>query len=140
MTPHLRLKPGASFPTLAPAGFRIIAALDTCAQRLGLTLTITSGSEHRGRAQTDPHMLGEAVDVRATDLPLLTIRALHNELCTLLGPAFTVLFEAPPHDSPPALADITYLNTKATAMHFHIQRRKGTTWPPPDTSGEARRA
>lgn len=139
VTPHLRLKPGAAFPTLAPAGFRLLAALDYCAQRLNLTLTLTSGSEQRGRSPLDPHMTGEAVDVRVNDLTFAQIRALYMMLGETLGPAFTVLLEAPTHDRPQALADIIYRNEKATALHLHLQRKKGTTWPPREASSEVRR-
>lgn len=140
MTPHLRLKPGAAFPVLAPAGLRILAALDNAARHLNQTLTITSGSETRGRAVTDPHMTGEAVDVSVTALLPAEIHTLYHRLKTALGPAFTVLLEAPPHLNIPSLNTIVYRNDKATALHLHIQRKKGTTWPPPDATSEARRA
>lgn len=130
MTPHTRLKPGAGFPTLRPAGMRIIAAIDFAAARMGKVLTITSGSERRGRADTDPHMTGEAADVSVLGLMPMEIRNLHSMLMQILGDRFTVLLEAPPDQVPPSLSEIVYRNAKATAIHLHIQRKKGTTWPP----------
>ncbi len=126
----VRLKVGAGFPVLAPAGIRILAVLDGYAKRYGMELTVTSGSEQRGRAATDPHMTGEAMDVRITWMTANTIRDLRQYLLDGLGPLFTVLVEAPPDTAPPALSDIIYINPNATALHMHIQRKKGTVWPP----------
>jgi len=127
MTPHVHLKAGAGFPVLAPAGIRILAALDQTAQQFGLVLLVTSGSEPMGRDPADPHPLGEAVDVSVQGLTPDDIRELRNEFMVRLGSAFTVLYETP-HPSP-ELASIAYVNPKATGDHFHLQRRKGTTWP-----------
>ena len=121
-------------PTVAirptPAAARIIGALDYAASFLGLDLTVTSGAEELipPRAASDPHMTGEAFDVRVNDLAPKDIRRVYEALRSVLEAGdFTVLFEGPkPH---PELADIQYVNPKATGFHFHIQRKKGTVFP-----------
>ena len=125
---YVRVKTGAGFPTLAPAGVRILAALDAAASSLGVVLLVTSGSEERGRSLSDPHMTGEAADVRVSHLADGQVRALVADLRSLLGPAFTVLYEVPTAYHGP-LADIAYRSAGATAPHLHIQRAKGTSWP-----------
>lgn len=127
MIPHVRLKAGAGFPVLAPAGIRILSTIDQTAQQFGIVLTVTSGSEPMGRAPTDPHPLGEAVDVSVQGLTTDEIRDLHAEFTMRLGSAFTVLYETPRPSA--GLADLAYVNPKATGEHFHLQRKKGTTWP-----------
>lgn len=127
----VRLKAGAGFPTLAPAGIRILAALDHAAQDCQVDLTITSGSEKRGRAATDPHPLGEAVDVSVQGLRADQITNLKVSLETTLGRLFTVLYEVPAPPADPHLRAIAYLNAAATGPHFHIQRKKNTVFPPP---------
>lgn len=136
MIPHIQLKAGAGFPVLKPAGIRILNALDDAAQTLSLTLTITSGSEGTWRSATDPHRTGEAVDISVRGLELEQILRLHRFLTGRLGPLFTVLYERadlPTHPSSAVQAEwraITYINAKATAPHFHVQRKRGTHWPP----------
>lgn len=138
MTSHVRFKPGAAVHVLAPAGIRILAAIDWAAQAAGIVLTITSGSESRGRKPEDPHMTGEAFDLSVTDLRGQQIVSLFRHMRQHLGPAFTVLYEVPtmPEDQSnlesEVLRSIAYVNPNATAPHIHIQRKKGTTWPPAD--------
>ena len=125
---YVTLKPGAGFPVLAPAGIRILCELDRVANDLGLVLTVTSGSEARGRAVSDPHMTGEAVDVSVAGLEDREVRLLWHDLSGVLGSAFTVLYEVPQSYHGP-LEDIAYRSKGATAPHLHIQRAKGTSWP-----------
>lgn len=128
------IKPGAGFPTLRPAGVRIMQALQEAADTYRVDLIITSGSEARGRKLDDPHMTGEAVDVGVNHLSPSYIRNIYDFLRTRLGVAFTVLYECPPGYEPdPYLvaANMVYSSPGATAPHFHIQRRKGTVYPPP---------
>ncbi|WP_460292378.1 hypothetical protein, partial [Bacillus cereus] len=62
MTAVVRLKPGVKLDGLAPAGIRILAAIDAAAQVLKRDLTVTCGTE--GHPPTDPHTCGEALDLR----------------------------------------------------------------------------
>lgn len=132
----LRLKPGAGVSNPAPAGFRILSALDQFAATRPTDVYITSGNEAEWRAPTDPHQTGEAFDISVKGWEPPEIVRAYKFLGGALGPLFTVLFEVPSAvaDSlPPLLRDIAYRNADATGMHFHIQRRKGTTYPPPTT-------
>lgn len=109
-----------------PATARLLWALDGVAQDLGIDLTVTSGAEPQGRLATDPHMTGEAVDVRTKDLPDDSVIAVYDRLVRRLDPSvWTVLFEGPTRHPNIYLARVQYLNPKATNYHFHIQRKKG---------------
>lgn len=61
--------PSAQFTTIAPAGFRILSALEAAAQTIGHDLTITSACDGAHSGPQDPHHLGCAYDVRIHDLP-----------------------------------------------------------------------
>lgn len=133
MTPFLRCAPGVGFPVLAPAGARILATLDEYCRGMDVILTVTSGSEPMGRDPDDPHPRGCAVDVGLAGLTDIQIRHFNIAMRTALGPLFTVLIEAPTKEAAGSVADIAYLNPKATGLHMHIQPVKGTTWPPKET-------
>jgi hypothetical protein len=60
----LRVKPGVLFTTIAPAGFRLLAAIDKAARVLSVELTITSACDGEHSGPNDPHHRGEAYDVR----------------------------------------------------------------------------
>lgn len=126
----LRHRPTARFDVIAPAGFRILAALDRATLECGVDLTITSGTD--GHAITDPHANGEAFDVSVKGLTPEQIIEVRDVLLQLLGPLFTVLFEVPQPPTDAKLAELAYVNPEATGQHFHIQKRRGTTYPPPD--------
>jgi hypothetical protein len=57
----LQHRPTARFDQIAPAGFRILAALDRATLACGVDLTITSGTDSHGF--NDPHSAGAAYDV-----------------------------------------------------------------------------
>lgn len=129
----LRIKPGAMVRNPAPAGFRILSACDLLAGTLTRDLTITSGDEgDEWRAATDPHQTGEAYDLSVKGWVESEVVNAYKFLRTKLGPRFTVLYEVPTSRlaslSQP-LKDIAYVNAKATGIHFHLQRRKGTVYP-----------
>lgn len=126
----VRPKPGVGFPVLAPAGIRILSALDIVCQVLGRDLVVTSGSESRGRKATDPHATGEAADLSVSGFTPGEIVRLKNLLEVELGAAFTVLYETPAKPLDTALAAVAYVNPAATATHIHIQRKKNTVFPP----------
>lgn len=124
----LRARPSVTFHRIAPAGFRILGALDAVTQVCYTDLEITSGTDSHGLQ--DPHASGEAYDVSVKGLPDTTVLAIHAFLTARLGPLFTVLYEVPTAPADPALRDIAYVNPKATGPHLHIQRKKGTAFPP----------
>lgn len=127
MTPCLTVKSGVRFDRIAPAGFKILAVLQSATFIFDRDLTITCGTE--GHPATDPHTRGDAYDVRVLGMADATILAFVDYLTTHLGPLFTVLYEVP---TKPAgvLASIATVNPGASAPHVHVQVRKGVTYPP----------
>lgn len=124
----VRHRPGVRFDVIAPAGFRILAALDLAAQDCLTDLMITCGTD--SHALPDPHPLGEAYDVSVHTLSAQHISDVKAHLEDTLGPLFTVLYEVQEVPSDPTLRSIAYVNVQATGPHFHIQRKKDTTFPP----------
>ena len=123
----LRHRPGVRFDHIAPAGFRILSALDQATDACQTDLAITSGTDsHTAGA----HPGGEAYDVSVLGLSADTIEAVYVFLKQTLGPLFTVLYEVPTSPSDPTLRPIAYINAAATGPHFHIQKGRGTTFPP----------
>src|SRR5689334_2716606 len=121
MTAVVRTKPGVQFKVIAPAGFVILAAIQTAVERFKRDITITCGTEDH--SPLDPHSLGEAYDVSVGGMKEDEIRALHNSLSQQLGNAFTVLYEVPAPIGG-SLASLAYVNAAASGPHIHIQRRK----------------
>lgn len=127
----VRHRAAVRFDLIAPAGFRILSAIDQAAQSCKVDLTITCGTD--SHALPDPHVTGEAFDVSVQSLSAQQIADVKVALERTLGPLFTVLYEVPQTPSDPTLRPMAYVNVKATGRHFHIQRKKGTTFPPVDT-------
>lgn len=127
----LRHRPSVKFDRIAPAGFRILAALDEATQRCGVDLTLTSGTD--SHKEPSAHCTGEAYDVSVIGLSVAHAVALHSYLTARLGPAFTVLYEVQRLPEDTRLKAIAYVNAKATGAHFHIQRKKATVFPPVPT-------
>mgnify|MGYP003500660993 CR=1 FL=1 len=128
MIPVLRVRDaGVRFDRILPSGFRILAALDRLATTLGRDVVLTCGTD--SHVMPDPHVRGEAYDVSIKGWSATDIDTAHKELRSQLGPAFTVLYEVPSQPSDPTLRPIAYVNSKATGPHFHIQVKKGTTYP-----------
>lgn len=116
---------------LAPAGFLLISACVLAARATSLPLTITCGTE--GHAPTDPHTLGEAIDLSVAGLSpsqILVIKAaLELAISTLTDAPFTVLYETSTKPEDTRLAAVAYINSGASAPHFHLQRKRNTTYP-----------
>lgn len=112
MTGRVLLKPGVDLSNMAPAGIAILAALKQVATVLHVELTITAGRDGK-HAPNSAHYKGEAVDVRSKDLsPQLQSTVLDAVMLTLGTQRFYGVLEG-----------------KGTEHeHFHIQRRKGTTF------------
>lgn len=128
MTHVLRQLASVQFAHIAPAGFRILAALVETAEHLAVDLMITSGTD--SHTPPDPHASGEAYDVSVASLDPARIIGIKNLLEQILGSSFAVLYEVPTLPEDPHLRAVAYLNRAATGSHFHIQRKKGTVYPP----------
>lgn len=120
--------PSVVFTCLAPAGIRLLSAVDQVAQQCHVNLVISCGNEDH--ALRDPHTTGEALDVSVAGFDAARIQILYNALTQLLGPLFTVLYECPTPPVDPGLRQIAYLNVHATAPHLHLQRKNQTVFPP----------
>jgi hypothetical protein len=126
----LRVKPGVSFAVIAPAGFRILAALDTVARKLGQDLTISSACDGEHSGPTDPHKAGHAYDVRTHDLPA----SLKHDLPLLVLRELREPDEALPIPVSIGLASRRFYaqleHPGEPGEHIHIQLRTGQTFPP----------
>ena len=130
----LRHRPTALFDLIAPASFEILWALVEAVHRVHLSLEITCGTD--SHALPDPHPLGEAYDVSVPGLSAQQITEVYERVRMSLGPLFTVLYEVREVPSDPTLRSIASVNRQATGPHVHIQRKRGTTYPPaPVTPG-----
>lgn len=114
MTP-LRCKSTVRVHAFTPALLRILSAVYTVAQTVTIppevVITSINDSTH---SPTSRHYTDEAVDLRSQSFPSLTAKAYFAaQLRAELGPAFTVLFEG----------------AGTPNEHWHIQPKKGTTWP-----------
>lgn len=130
LVPVLRIKAGFRWDVYAPAGFRILAALDGAAKNVvGADLELTAGTnDHTGGR----HVLGEAFDVSVRGLTVQEILRLTRYLKQMLGERFTVLFECPTLPTDRDLASIAYVNGDATGQHLHIQVSKSVSIYPPE--------
>lgn len=128
----LRVKPGVQFDPIAPAGFRILSALEVTARRLKLDITITCGSEDH--APGTPHSLGEAYDFRTHDWT-------QDQKLAVLREAMLELCDDATSDAPLPVSGGTATahfygqieHPNVPNEHGHIQRRAGTIYgrPPP---------
>jgi hypothetical protein len=111
----VRVKDGVLFTIIAPAGFRILSAIDECAKNLSFDLTITSACDGVHSGPADPHHTGEAYDVRTHDFPDETTKqVVLSDIMTSLGlMSFYGFIEDPGTDN----------------EHIHIQRKKDTVYP-----------
>lgn len=128
----LRVKSGVRFEIIAPAGARILSALDQATTVLGTDLVITCGTE--GHPPDDPHSHGEAYDVSVAGIPASAVATLIGYVRARLGDAFYLQYETPPGPVDALLKSIAVVNAAATAPHIHVQKRKGTIYPPPHAS------
>lgn len=123
----LRHRPSVRFERIGPAGFCILSALQIAVTVCRVDLEITSGTDSH---TTGAHPTGEAFDVSVKGLSAQQIADVKASCERTLGPLFTVLYEVSRVPSDPTLRPIAYVNVKATGPHFHIQRKRGTTFPP----------
>jgi hypothetical protein len=108
----VRVKDGVQFTTIAPGGFRILAAVDGAAASVNHDVTITSACDGCHSGLHDPHHRGEAYDVRTHDQA--DKNRLLAEIMKRLAPdQFFGFLEAAGTDN----------------EHIHVQVRKGTVYP-----------
>lgn len=124
----VRFKAGVlPIKTLAPAGVRILGALDATARQLKRDLIVTCAD--RDHPPEDPHTLGEAFDVRTHDLPDDTKQTVLREL--MLELQTDSLMDAPIATSG-GLATLHFFGWIESANqpgeHLHVQRRRATTY------------
>lgn len=124
----VRARPGVRFDRIQPAGFCLLAGLHEAAQACRIDLLISCGTEAHG--PDDPHTLGEALDLSVREMEVHTLLDLKVCLERWYGPLFTVLYEVKELPTDPRLLAICTVNPKATAAHLHLQRKKGTSYPP----------
>jgi hypothetical protein len=111
----VQAKSTALFTKIAPAGFRILSAIDQASQKLAMDLVITSACDGEHSGPADPHHSGEAYDVRSHDFtPDEKDKLLATVMAVLGWDYFYGFLEAAGTDN----------------EHFHFQRRKDTTYPP----------
>jgi len=128
----VRVKPGVLFTTIAPAGFRLLGAIERAARAVNATLTITSACDGAHSGPDDPHHRGEAYDVRSRDLPEAVKHLVLAEIMRAcndddVGPAHPI----------PAIAGslatskfFGFLEAAGTDNeHLHVQLRQGRTYP-----------
>lgn len=123
----VRVKPGVRFTTIAPAGFRLLAALEHVARTLQIVLVVTCACD--AHAAADPHTLGEAYDVRTKPLTL-------DEKTRVLRALLLALSQGP-GDEPTytglGLATRKFYgqieNLGTDTEHLHVQRRQRATYP-----------
>lgn len=123
------VKPGVTFTKIAPAGFRLLGAIERAARVCDVDLTITSACDGTHSGPKDPHKLGESYDIRSKNLTpqqkVMVLRAIMVDLSEM------------ERDSPLEVANgiatrhfFGFLEAPGKATeHLHIQRRKGTSYP-----------
>jgi len=127
----VRFKDGA-FPAkaLAPAGIRILGALDGIARLINQDIIVTcSDGDH---PPTDPHSLGEAFDVRTHDLPHgITPQTLLREVIERLEDPGEQAAAVPGITIPNLAIHRFYAQIENIGQpneHLHVQRRNGTVY------------
>lgn len=107
------VKPGVEFGVIAPAGIIILSSLREVAAKDLLPIIITSGTDDAHSGPKDPHKTGEAYDIRSRNMSHIQKQRFIDELDYWLGRARFFYF----------------LEAEAEVYeHFHIQRRKKTTF------------
>jgi hypothetical protein len=116
------------FDVIAPAGFRILAALSDFATDFPSDIFITSATDGIHSGPTDPHKTGEAIDIQSNQWPPETKQAVcraiversegHGAVAVQVGGGWGtdhfwgwVEDEGGPNN------------------HIHVQRKRGTTYP-----------
>lgn len=120
-------KPGCDTRVIAKAGARILGTLDVLARHFGHDITVSCAND--GHQAPDPHVTGEAFDIRTHNWTDDHKNAVLNELIIALA-------DDPTTDTPKVVS--IGLATKRfyaqlehpgqDAEHIHVQRRNGTVY------------
>ncbi|MGH9411310.1 MAG: hypothetical protein ACRD1V_17890 [Vicinamibacterales bacterium] len=124
--------PSAQFTLIAPAGFRLLAAIERAARALGYNVTITSACDGTHSGANDPHHRGCAYDVRTHNL-------VDEQKTVLLQ---TIVDDCRDADEGPSVPLSTLAHSLASRRffgfvedfgtaneHIHVQLRQGRTYP-----------
>jgi hypothetical protein len=106
-----RVMPDGEIRNLAPGGIALLSALDLTAKEIEHDLTVTSALDGTHSGPDDPHLHGNALDIRTHDLPDPE-HALQT-LIVQLGPRFYAFMEDAESDN----------------AHIHCQVARGTVYP-----------
>lgn len=110
----VKTKEAVFFLKIAPAGFRILSAIDQVAAALSIDLVITSGTDGQHSGPLDPHHRGEAYDVRSQGFSAELKQQILDGVMRRLGfDRFYGFIESAGTDN----------------EHFHFQVKKGTIYP-----------
>lgn len=128
----VHVKPGVDFTVIAPAGFRLLGAIELAARRAGVDLTITSACDGLHSGPDDPHHRGEAYDIRSHDLPELlkhTVLAEIMRACNDPGGGAAL----PATGIAGGLVTSTFFGfieaVGTDNEHIHVQVRQGRPYP-----------
>jgi hypothetical protein len=128
----IRVKPGVTFTTIAPAGFAILAALHGAIHFCRIDAVITSACDGEHSGPGDPHHRGEAYDVRTHGLTDAEKDALLWHLLEALRRPGEPTAQ-PLAGIPRSLATSAFFGFIESAgtpgEHLHVQLRKGRTYP-----------
>lgn len=119
-----------------PALACLLASLKHAVDTLKHDVTVTCAAEpQKSHGPTNPHTLGEALDVSVFGLNELQIAQLFSTVVAFLGPLFYVQVEVPILHAFDAKVfrdfGVTFVvSADATAPHMHMQRAKNTIYPP----------
>jgi hypothetical protein len=107
-----RIMPDGEIRNLAPGGIALLSAIDLTAKEIEHDLTVTSALDGTHSGPNDPHLRGDALDIRTKDLP--NPQHALETLKDQLGPLFFAWIE----------------NADGDNAHIHCQVRKNTVYPP----------
>lgn len=128
----VRVKPGVLFTVIAPAGFRLLAAIERTARALAIELTITSACDGEHSGPTDPHHRGEAYDVRTRNLTEPQKDGVLREILNACHDAGDGS-PRPVDGTPRSLATGRFFGFVEAPgdvnEHIHVQVRKGRVYP-----------
>lgn len=128
----VRVKGGVVFATIAPAGFRLLSAIERAARLLHVELTVTSACDAAHSGPDDPHHRGEAYDVRTNTMTEAMKDAVLRVILTELREDGDAMVAAVP-GVPRSLATARFFGSIEASgtpnEHLHVQLRRGRVYP-----------